>query len=218
MCIYKPECHCDLISEMCYRFQSWMSTETTLPTPPATSTQTYEWVNIHHTTSLTHVIHISVTMRTIQTYCTQPHNYYSRAGSATEHLHHAITELHSACCTLHKIFWAFTRCRFLVCDQHLGTTCLSRLQGLRGPFPQDPEDGTDKWSRNVGYTPKKGRRVKTQMILCNMTTMAEAFNHIHSACLQSWTLVNQQSLMKLTVELEIHESNAEEKSITLEKE
>lgn len=50
---------------------------------------------------------------------------------------------------LHKILWVLTRRHSLVYDQRFGTTRLSHH-----PFPQHPEDGTDKWSRNVGFLPK----------------------------------------------------------------
>jgi hypothetical protein len=51
-----------------------------------------------------------------------------------------------------NIFWVVARRQFLVYDQRFGNTCLSHLQGLP----------------------------KTQKILRNITTTAEAFNYITS--------------------------------------
>jgi hypothetical protein len=82
--------------------------------------------------------------------------------------------------TLHKIFWVFTRRRFLVYDRRFGTTCLSHLQVL---FLKTLKMGqTSSLETAVIYQKKKRRRVKTQKILCNITTAAEAFNHIKLSC------------------------------------
>jgi hypothetical protein len=44
---------------------------------------------------------------------------------------------------LHKIFWVVTLRHFFMYDQRFGITCLPHLEE-KDPFPQDPEDGTNK--------------------------------------------------------------------------
>jgi hypothetical protein len=64
---------------------------------------------------------------------------------------------------LYKVFWVFTRRRFLVRNKRFGTTFLSHLQGLK--VNQEPGQCDRQVVPKRWFLTKKRRRVKTQNTL-----------------------------------------------------